>query len=115
MYLVLLSFLVVFMIAFLAVKIGLTKSVTSVMASVLKISCGPAKGRKSNAFTNHLSVMVMNNVRMVLMRTQPCVPLALENLDFQQEKATLQILLVSIGLQTGPFVQFLVMEMMTCV
>jgi len=62
MYLVLLSFLVVFMIAFLAVKIGLTKSVTSVMASVLKISCGPAKGRKSNAFTNHLSVMVMNNV-----------------------------------------------------
>lgn len=107
--------LVVFMIAILAVKTDLMKSVTSAMASVQKISCGPAKGRKNNAFTNHLFVMDMNNVRMVLMRTQPCVPLALENLDFQQEKATLQILLVSIGLQTGPFVQFPVMEMMTCV
>ena len=70
------------MIAILAVKIDLMKSVTSVMASVQKILCGSAKERNNNAFTNPLFVMVMNNVRMALMKTQLCVPPALENLGF---------------------------------
>jgi hypothetical protein len=56
--------------------------------------------------------MDMNNVMMGQMRTQPYVPVVPENLDFQREKVTLQLFFVNTGLQTGPFVQFPVMEMM---
>ena len=100
------------MIAFLAAKIVQMKFVIQANQCAEKSSCGPAKERSSNAYTNHLSVMDMNNVMMGLMRTQLCVPAALENLDFQKAKVTLQLLFANTGLQTGPFVQSLVMVMM---
>ena len=103
------------MIAFLAAKIVQMKFVIQVNQCAEKISCGPAKERRINAYMNHLSVMDMNNVMMGLMRTQPCVPVVLDNLDFQMEKVILQLFFANTGLQTGPFVQFLVMAMMTYV
>jgi hypothetical protein len=101
------------MIAFLAAKIVQMKFVIQVNECVEKISCGPVQEKSNNAFTNPLSVMVMNNVMMGQMRTQPYVPVVPENLDFQREKVTLQLFFANTDLQTGPFVPFHVMEMMT--